>query len=345
MSFYKNSFEPIVQEEIFGIASHPRDAQVILLPMPWEVTLPGDIGCALAPENILKASYQVKLFDAEYPKEKEQNIAMLPIPYDLKMMGEELHKRAQRYLEALEAGITRSILKYKTPENIDFKTFKVNAQIKQKVLKYLSNDKIVGIIGGEHSSALGLMEAVTTLYPSFGILQFDSEPNLQKSYQGFKYSHTSIMHNALQFKEVTKLVQVGLRDYCREEIDTIKSEQNRIVPFSDRTIKQKLFAGISWKAICEAIIAQLPEHIYISFDIKGLDPKLCPNSSRPIPGGLEMEQAVYLIQQVVAAGKKIISFDLCEIGSNESSDWDAFVGSQLLYHLSICAMTSQGTPA
>jgi len=38
----------------------------------------------------------------------------------------------------------------------------------------------------------------------------------------------------------------------------------------------------------------LPDHVYISLDIDGLSPDLCPNTGTPVPGGLTFQQVDYL---------------------------------------------------
>jgi agmatinase len=140
------------------------------------------------------------------------------------------------------------------------------------------------------------------------------------------------MYNALKTSAVSKLVQVGIRDYCEEEVEVIQRSQGRVVTFFDEDIKASQYTGASWDSVCNEIIKHLPDLIYISFDIDGLDPKLCPNTGTPVAGGFEFHQIAYLIKKVVQANKRIIGFDLNEIAPGEG-DWDANVGARMLYHL------------
>ncbi|MFN6081282.1 MAG: arginase family protein, partial [Bacteroidota bacterium] len=91
--------------------------------------------------------------------------------------------------------------------------------------------------------------------------------------------------------------------------------------------------------ICQQIIKTLPDKIYLSIDIDGLDPKLCPNTGTPVPGGFEFEQLIYLIKQLVAAKKQIIAFDINEVSPGED-EWDANVGARLLYKVANLCMVS-----
>ena len=82
----------------------------------------------------------------------------------------------------------------------------------------------------------------------------------------------------------------------------------------------------------QEIVQQLPQKVYISFDIDGLDPKLCPNTGTPVQGGFETEQVLYLFDAVRRANKTIIGFDLCEVSTSETG-WDANVGARILFKL------------
>jgi agmatinase len=130
------------------------------------------------------------------------------------------------------------------------------------------------------------------------------------------------------------LVQVGIRDYCLQEVEIIQSQPERIKTYFDRDLKLENYRGKTWAQQVDDIIAQLPEHVYISFDIDGLDPKLCPHTGTPVAGGFEFEQAAYLIEQVARSGKKIIACDLNEVTPGpEGDEWDANVGARMLFRM------------
>jgi len=195
----------------------------------------------------------------------------------------------------------------------------------------LDENKIPGLLGGDHSTPYGLIKAISERYPNFGILQIDAHMDLRKAYEGFVWSHASIFYNVMQTLPIRKLVQVGIRDYCQEETDYAMSLQDRITINTDRDMRRSLFQGISYHEICKNIIAHLPDEVYVSFDIDGLDPSLCPSTGTPVPGGLSIQEAFYLLELVKESGRKIIGFDLCEVGGNNA--WDANVGARVLYKL------------
>lgn len=209
----------------------------------------------------------------------------------------------------------------------------MNNWVYQQTSQLLNAGKLVGLLGGDHSTPLGFMKAVAEKYPDFGILQIDAHCDLRKSFENFTYSHASIMYNVLnEIPAVSRLVQVGIRDLCQEEFDYIEQSNGRVVPFYDRDIKERIYEGSNWKQVTDDIINKLPQHVYISFDIDGLDPKYAPNTGTPVQGGLETEQVFYLFKKILESGRKIIGFDLNEVGVGEA-DWDANVGARVLFKL------------
>jgi agmatinase len=79
-------------------------------------------------------------------------------------------------------------------------------------------------------------------------------------------------------------------------------------------------------------VNQLPQNVFISFDIDGLNPKLCPHTGTPVHGGFEVQEIYYLFKKVVQSGRKIIGFDLNEVGVSHD-EWDENVGARILYKL------------
>jgi agmatinase len=190
-----------------------------------------------------------------------------------------------------------------------------------------------------------MMQALAEKFGEFAVLQIDAHADLRIAYEGFEYSHASIMYNALKLKEVQKLVQVGIRDYCEEELNIIENSKGRVKTFFDRDIKYAQYNGDSWDRIVNRIVNELPNQIYLSFDIDGLDPKLCPNTGTPVAGGFETEQVLFLLEKIVRSGRKIIAFDLNEVSPGVGNDWDANVAARLLYRICNLVAFSQGKQA
>ncbi|HYC85373.1 MAG TPA: agmatinase family protein [Chryseosolibacter sp.] len=325
---------------LFGLPFTPDVAELIVIPVPWEVTVSYHTGTVNGPHAILNASSQIDLAVKDIPDAWKLGIGMLPIPSDLVAECSKLRELASKRIASLEAGekiYGDDPVVPKVNEGCE----NLNVYIKSLTQKLLKEGKMVALLGGDHSTPLGFIRALSERYNRFGVLQFDAHADLRKAYEGFTYSHASIMYNALKLPAVARLVQVGIRDYCDEELHVMKRGMGRIKTYFDSDLKAALYEGETWASLCDAIINDLPQDVYISFDIDGLDPKLCPNTGTPVAGGLEFEQAVYLIKRVVASGRKIIGFDLNEVAPGKD-DWDANVGARLLYHLCNWMAVSQG---
>ncbi len=333
-----NSFDPNAlgdaNNNIFGLPFTTDEAKLVIIPIPWEVTVSYKGGTALGPQSIFDASFQVDLFDPKIPDAWKIGIAMEPVSIDISKKSESLRSKSEVYIKLLEEGespVTNSdMAKILTAVNIG--CLELNTWVKNKSLAFLNENKIIALLGGDHSTPLGLIQALAEKNTSFAILQIDAHADLRDAYEGFEFSHASIMYNALKIPQVSKLVQVGIRDYCEFEYNLIKNSNGRILTFFDRDIKNKQYDGATWSTICNDIISQLPDNIYLSFDIDGLDPKLCPNTGTPVAGGFEFEQILMLIEKIIDSGKRIIAFDLNEVAPG-ADEWDANVGARLLYRI------------
>ena len=160
----------------------------------------------------------------------------------------------------------------------------------------MEQGKNVVLLGGDHSCPLGYLEALAERHSSFSILHLDAHADLREAYEGFTYSHASILYNALQLPAVERLVQVGVRDLCPDEVQRIECSGGRIRLWDDYTLHRNLFEGTKWAQVCSRIVNDLGENVYVSFDIDALDPSLCPGTGTPVPGGLSFHQASYLLR-------------------------------------------------
>lgn len=330
-----------LNDGLFGLPFTIDECETILIPVPWEVTVSYGGGTANGPEAIRRASYQVDLYDPLVNDAWKKGIAMEEINAGVQEKSNKLRTSAEQYINALANGRDENEpdLK-KISDHIHSECLWLNNWVKERVLFRLNQNKIVGLIGGDHSTPLGMMQALASKHTSFGVLQLDAHADLRDAYEGFEFSHASIMFNALKIPQIEKLVQVGIRDYCEAEFNLIQNSQGRIVTFFDRNIKQAQYHGDSWDRICNRIIQTLPQHIYLSFDIDALDPKLCPNTGTPVAGGFETEQILFLIEKIVLSGKTIIAFDINEV-SPGNDEWDANVAARLLYRIANLVALSQ----
>lgn len=338
MANFDPSLTASFENGIYGLPFTEKESQLILIPIPWEVTASYGGGSAMGPEAILRASPQIDLYDYEFKKSYEKGIHMLKTSEDLVQKNKQGRQQAKLIFESIEnsgAELPESLKK--AQESINQQSLELQQSLKLQCLSYLEKGKTPCVIGGDHSVPLGAIEAYSEHYNGdYGILHIDAHADLRVAYQGFKQSHASIMDNVLKLsKPPKKLVQVGIRDFCEEEFNAINSNSN-ISCFFDRELKQLSYKALSWNYQCEKIVNELPNNIYISFDIDGLTPNLCPHTGTPVPGGLNFEEVVHLLSVLHSSGKKLIGFDLCEVApdpTDSENEWDGNVGARILYQL------------
>ncbi|MBR9920887.1 MAG: agmatinase family protein [Bacteroidetes bacterium] len=317
-----------------GLPFTKDTARVVLYSVPWDLTVSFGDGTSSGGQNILDCSPQLDLYDADIPDAWKIGLFLNPPDPQLAKRNHTLREKAKTYINFLENGGNpqKDAKMLAVREEINRACAEMKEQVKVDTAALLDKGKRVGLVGGDHSTPLGFLEALAEREGPFGILQIDAHMDLRKAYEGFTYSHASIFYNALNISQLQRLVQVGIRDACEEEWSLVEQSDGRVVVFPDQEMNESRFEGRSWEAICEDIIDQLPEKVYISFDIDGLDPKLCPNTGTPVPGGLELNEVFYLIKKLMLSDRKLIGFDLSEV-AGVGHEWDGNVGARVLYKL------------
>lgn len=293
--------------------------------VPFDATTSFRGGTAAGPQSIIEASHQVDLFDQDFG-EFSPKIETLPIPTDL------------------DNEVARQLAKEVRNQNSEAKSINaLSARLNQKTYRFakeaIENEIIPVLIGGDHSIPYGQIKAIGERHPNFGILHLDAHADLREAYEGFEHSHASIFYNVVKdVKSLGKLVQVGIRDFCSEEKSLIDSDR-RILTFFDRDLRGARLSG-STDNLINDIIQNLPEKVYLSFDIDGLDPTLCPGTGTPVPGGVNWDELCALLEALGKSGKRIIGMDLCEVtptpahtGQLPGETWDAIVGARVLFKM------------
>ena len=328
---------------IFGLPFNEKQSEIVIIPVPWEVTVSYGSGAAKGPNAILDASYQVDLLHEEYPELWKLGIFFGENPKKPQKKSKKYRELAKPLIKALENGldINSDKLLKNTLQEINDACATMVEQVKEKTLHWLYENKLPVLLGGDHSTPLGYYQAIATKYSAFGILHIDAHLDLRIAYEGFTFSHASVMYNSLQIPQVSKIVSVGIRDFCEEELMVCATHKNKISVFTNSKLKSEQFEGKTWQQQCDEIINSLPENVCISFDIDGLNALYCPNTGTPVPGGFSYEHATYLITKLAESNKKIIGIDLVEVAPGKD-DWDGNVGARLLFHLCGAFAKSKG---
>ncbi|MCB9917112.1 MAG: agmatinase family protein [Planctomycetes bacterium] len=307
---------------IFGLPFR-ADAHVRILGVPFEATTSFGGGAHEGPALVLEASHQVDLLDAHFGPVWQAGIVLDPLE------GEPSRTIAQL---DMDARATRDV------HRIQELSAERTRLVEDWTSAVLDDGVVPAILGGDHSCPLGAMRAAART-DALSILHFDAHLDLRDAYEGVRESHASILRNVLDdCPLVDRLVQLGIRDYCEEEVEYARSMGERVVVHYASQVAARRFRGESFAEIVSEAVGQLGERVWVSFDIDGLDAPYCPGTGTPVPGGLSFDEACFVLTTVRESGKRIAGFDLCEVAG---SAWDGNVGARMLYKL--CGLATGGT--
>ncbi|HEY9149010.1 MAG TPA: agmatinase family protein [Gammaproteobacteria bacterium] len=332
---------PLADAGFLGATLSPAEAALVLLPVPWEATTSYGGGTSQGPAAIISASHQLDLEDSVFDRPYRAGISFLDADPLIARLNDDAKPVAAAVIDALEHGRQAA----DELALVNQASARVNEIVYSQAKEQLDAGKLVALVGGDHSCPEGLIRALgETQNEPFAILHFDAHHDLRVAFEGFTSSHASIFYNVMEgVPRVDRLVQVGIRDYSRDEKAYAMGLGERCRVFYSSELFRRRAAGESFGELTAAILEALPQRVYVSFDIDALDPAYCPSTGTPVPGGLSFEEACYIIEELALSGRTIIGFDLCEVSpADDGSEWDANVGARMLYKLCGALLHSQG---
>lgn len=333
------------KDGIYGLPFKENEAQVVYIPVPWDVTTSYQAGTSKGPGAILAASEQIDFFDLDFVDAYQAGLFMKKESAKIKKLNLEGRALAKKIIDADDEAMKKNKVLQKNLAKVNQICEDLNNEVYKETKSLLDKNKIAVVVGGDHATPFGAIKAYAEKYPKLGILHFDAHSDTRIAYMGFENSHASIMHNVMEkIPGVGKLVQVGIRDFCEQEF-TYTRDNKKVEVYFDQTLARRKMSGENFQKIAKEIVSHLPEHVYISFDIDGLDPRFCPNTGTPVPGGLDYQEVMLIINELVASGKKLVGFDLVEVAPNpkdKSNEWDANVGMRLLYKMTSASLATLG---
>lgn len=295
---------------------------VILLPLPFAPTVSFGTGTENAPARILEASYQLDVCIAGLMRPWE-------IGFDWRASEWQILER-HRALAPVAAGIIEQVEAGRTPADIDPDLYQAVSAGGKDLTAFarwgLTDAGFNVLVGGDHSTPLG---AYQSLPSGVAILQLDAHMDLREAYEGFQYSHASVMYNMLDSTREIDLVQVGIRDYCPAELELSKADE-RVTTFFAADFHAARLRGEAFAKTITPVLDALPPCVWLSLDVDVLDVSLCPNTGTPVPGGMSFAEVVFLVRAVLESGRRIVGMDLVETGDHPL---DANVSARLIYEI------------
>jgi agmatinase len=262
----------VSQSNVFGgIQKAFTDSKYVVLGVPFDVTSTFRTGARFGPNAIRQASENIETYSFRTGIDFE----------DLK-----LHDLGNLHISS-------------SPEN-------TVENLKLVVSDIIAARKIPILIGGEHTITFGVLKGLGEIAKDTAVLCFDAHLDLRREYQGLKLSHTTHMRVINEEIKPAKIIEVGIRAVCKEELDYAK--QAEIEFFTSQDIRRQ-----GTEQIIQRIKEQLSsfKRIYLTIDMDVLDPAFVPAAQNPEPEGIE----TYLLIDILSAlcDKRVIGVDLVEI--------------------------------
>ena len=264
-------------------------ADVTIAPIPYELTTSYGQGTADGPAACIEASTQVELYDD--------------------LLGDELPAN----------GIIN------TAEPWDGEGGDLHSQL-DGIAKYAAEIYATGgfpiFLGGEH----GILPPIIRASPQkVTIVQIDAHADLRSSLGGEPYSHACAAARAIDEGAIA-LYQVGIRAYCKEELERIEGDE-RINTWFAREVMSPSGGEEKWRTWLAAI-SSIQGPVHLTIDIDGLDGSIVPATGTPVPGGLSFWHAIETIDTLFA-NCNVISADVNEIVAQEDSPLTQFTAAML----------------
>lgn len=194
------------------------------------------------------------------------------------------------------------------------------SRVEQAVGWILDQKKFPLMLGGEHSLTAGAVRAAHARFPRLSVLQIDAHGDMRDTYLESKFSHACVMRRV---REKVPAASVGIRSISEEEREYLDAHPAPI--WSTRQFRA--LKG-EWKPILDT----LTEHVYVTFDVDGLDPSICPGTGTPEPGGLDWYEAVDLLA-AVAKRSTIVGADIVELAPLPGQVVSDFLCARLTYRM------------
>lgn len=271
------------------------------------------------------------LLPAEQSEYATARVAVLPVPFERTVSyghgtaaGPAAIVRASQSMETYDdelggetAEIGIATLPPFLPEAFDMAT--AMAELESECHTHMAAGKFLLTLGGEHSLTIAPVRAARRVFGEIGVVQFDAHADLREAFEGTPYSHASVMRRVAD--EGIPSLPIGIRALSKPEAEFAMECGIPIVWGQElETLEPRL----------DALLAMLPEQVYLTFDIDYFDPSVVPATGTPEPGGGSWYPTLRLLSKVFEA-KRVVAMDLVELaplGGHPASD---FVAAKLAY--------------
>lgn len=175
-------------------------------------------------------------------------------------------------------------------------------------------------LGGEHAITSPIVKAHLERWPSMAVLQIDAHADLRDEFEGSRHSHASALRRVV---EMCPVVHVGIRNISFEEVQALPKLKSKIFYMKDIEKDPEWFVKV---------VDELPEHVYFTIDVDGMDPSIMPATGTPEPGGLTWKNVMDLTKEVTHR-RNIVGFDVVELCPQAGIKAPVFLCAKLIYKI------------
>lgn len=195
-------------------------------------------------------------------------------------------------------------------------------RLADSVKDLLKAKKTPVIVGGEHTLTLGAMRGIGG--KDTAVVSFDAHLDLRNEYMDLTTSHTTFMRRINEQTKPKKIVEIGTRAVCREEMAYAK--EVGIQYFTTKHI-QEMGLDATIKAVRKAL--EDCKRTYFSIDMDALDPAFAPAVQNPEPDGLSTQALLDLIFNV--CDSRTVGLDLVEVAPPYDAGATAIQAAKILF--------------
>jgi agmatinase len=285
------SYETLPPDNFLGLDEEHSaydTSAALILPIPYEGTVSYGQGTRSGPRAILHASQQVELYD----RELDDEVALAHGIHTLPSLAPVVSGPAAM-VDAIAACAE----------------------------DHLRTGKLLVGLGGEHTVSAGMARAVKAVHGDFVLVQIDAHSDLRNEYEGSPYSHASVSRRV--FDMGMTIAQFGIRSICRDEIELIRAEPERLRVW----FAEDVHAGGHLEPLAELVCGK---HVFLTIDVDGLDPSLVPATGTPEPNGLLWDQALEIVR-TVAREANVVALDCVELAPIPGAHASDFLVAKLVY--------------
>ena len=262
------------------------DANVVIVPVPYDSTTSFKVGARHGPRAAITASKQLEEWDIELGR-------------DISTVGIYTTQEIEPHTGDPEAMIER---------------------VRRVAGHFMAQDKLVALLGGEHTITVGGVSAALEKHPHLTVLYLDAHADLRDEYMGSRWSHACV---ARRLYERARVVEVGVRSMSQDEARFISANDVPVFTWPPSGDIEHLAANV---------IERLGRDVYVSIDLDVFDPSIMPAVGTPEPGGMTWIDVTKLLR-MISKRRQIVGFDVVELSPNEGPEACAFTAAKLLYKL------------